>query len=57
MVNVTLEHNADNLKHGFLLDFTEAITQLQRKKLDEKRLGLISSEIAKRLVAEELHNT
>lgn len=57
MVSVTLEHNSDNLKHGFLLDFTESITQIQRKKLDDKKLFAIQSEIAKRLNAEELHNT
>ena len=57
MVSVTLEHNSDNLKHGFLLEFTESITQIQRKKLDDRKLFAIQSEIAKRLNAEELHNT
>lgn len=57
MVSVTIENNASNLKHVFLLEFTELISQIPKRKLDEKYLNNISAELAKRLMAGDLHLT
>ena len=52
MVVVTLQHNAENLKTQFLLDFTEHSTNIPRRRLDEKKLSVITKELVKRLLAE-----
>lgn len=54
MVHVTLEHNASNLKNGFLLDFTELMIGLNRRRLDENRLKRILMELNTRLRSGDL---
>ena len=52
MVTVTLQHNSENLKTYFLLDFIEHATSIPRRRLDEKRLGAVTNELVKRLGSE-----
>jgi len=42
MVIVTLQHNPENLKTFFLLEFTDLVTSLPRRRLADDKLDVIT---------------